>query len=93
MSLAELGAGEAARRIAGGSLSSEELVGACLERIAAGRGAHFDLFENQRALSRARQSYLGAIERLRRSGKPVTVAVNKSEGIAGEIAAADFCST
>ena len=35
MSLAELGAGEAARRIAGGSLSSEELVGACLERIAA----------------------------------------------------------
>jgi GTP-binding protein len=29
-------------------------------------------------------------DRLRRSGKPVTVAVNKSEGVAGEIAAADF---
>lgn len=29
-------------------------------------------------------------ERLRRSGKPVTVAVNKSEGVAGAIAAADF---
>jgi GTP-binding protein len=29
-------------------------------------------------------------ERLRRSGKPVTVAVNKSEGLAADIAAADF---
>jgi GTP-binding protein len=33
---------------------------------------------------------LAIAERLRRSGKPVTVAVNKSEGIAPEIAAAEF---
>jgi dTMP kinase len=48
-------------------------VNVCLERIAAGRGAHFDLFENQRALTRARQSYLGAIERLRRSGERIDI--------------------
>jgi dTMP kinase len=39
-------------------------VDVCLERIAAGRGGHFDLFENQNALTRARQRYLEAIERL-----------------------------
>jgi GTP-binding protein len=33
---------------------------------------------------------LAIADRLRRSGKPVTVAVNKSEGISGEIAAAEF---
>jgi dTMP kinase len=37
----------------------------CLERIAAGRGGQFDLFENKKALSRARRSYLQAIDRLR----------------------------
>jgi len=36
----------------------------CLERIAAGRGGHFDLFENRKALTRVRQSYLKAIDRL-----------------------------
>jgi len=33
---------------------------------------------------------LAIAERLRRSGKPVTVAVNKSEGLTPEVAAADF---
>jgi dTMP kinase len=34
-------------------------------RIASGRGGQFDLFENRQALSRARLSYLQAIDRLR----------------------------
>ena len=33
---------------------------------------------------------LSVAERLRRSGKPVTIAVNKSEGLVPEVAAADF---
>jgi GTP-binding protein len=35
---------------------------------------------------------LAIAERLRRAGKPVTVAINKSEGVAPEIAAADYHS-
>lgn len=45
----------------------------CLERIARGRGGHFDLFENRRSLSRARQSYLQAIERLRQAGDRIEI--------------------
>jgi dTMP kinase len=45
----------------------------CLQRIAAGRGARFDLFENQKALARARQSYLEAIGRLCRMGENIKV--------------------
>jgi dTMP kinase len=45
----------------------------CLERIAAGRGGHFDLFENRRSLTRARESYLSAIERLREAGEAIAV--------------------
>ena len=37
----------------------------CLERIARGRGSHYDLFENRRGLTRARESYMRAIDRLR----------------------------
>jgi dTMP kinase len=40
-------------------------VAVCLARIASGRGGQFDLFENRKALSDARSSYLEAIERLR----------------------------
>jgi dTMP kinase len=36
----------------------------CLARIASGRGGQIDLFENKKTLSRARQSYLQAIDRL-----------------------------
>jgi dTMP kinase len=45
----------------------------CLQRIAAGRGVHFDLFENKEALTRARQCYLEAIDRLRRAGERIEV--------------------
>jgi dTMP kinase len=48
-------------------------VAVCLERIARGRGEHFDLFENQGALTRARESYLGSIERLRERGESIAV--------------------
>jgi dTMP kinase len=48
-------------------------VAVCLERIAQGRGEHFDLFENQGALTRARESYLSSIERLRELGETVAV--------------------
>jgi len=44
----------------------------CLERIARGRG-HVDLFENRRALTRARESYMRAIERLRAQGERIEV--------------------
>jgi dTMP kinase len=45
----------------------------CLERIAAGRGGHFDLFENRKALTRVRQSYLQAIGRLHQLGERIEV--------------------
>lgn len=45
----------------------------CLQRIASGRGAHFELFENQDALTRVRYSYLGAIERLSRQGDTIEI--------------------
>lgn len=48
-------------------------VDVCLQRIAAGRGAHFELFENQDALTHVRHSYLAAIERLRREGDRIEV--------------------
>jgi dTMP kinase len=48
-------------------------VDVCLERIAAGRGAHFDLFENRSALTRVRQSYLEAIARLHQAGDRVEI--------------------
>jgi dTMP kinase len=48
-------------------------VAVCLERIAKGRGERFDLFENQGALTRARESYLGSIERLRELGETIAV--------------------
>lgn len=43
----------------------------CLQRIAAGRGEHFELFENEKALTKVRQSYLAAIERLRAAGEMI----------------------
>ena len=48
-------------------------VDVCLERIAAGRGEHYDLFENRNALTRARSSYLEAIERLCQVGEVIEV--------------------
>jgi len=48
-------------------------VDVCLQRITSGRGRHFDLFENKRVLTHARQSYLRAIERLHRAGVQVEV--------------------
>jgi dTMP kinase len=45
----------------------------CLERIALGRGEHFDLFENRKALTRVRQSYLHAIDRLHQAGEQIEV--------------------
>jgi len=48
-------------------------VDVCLERIAAGRGAHFDLFENRESLTRVRQSYLSAIDRLRAAGDRIEI--------------------
>jgi dTMP kinase len=45
----------------------------CLARIARGRGERFDLFENREALTRARQSHLAAIDRLRVAGDTVEV--------------------
>jgi dTMP kinase len=48
-------------------------VDVCLQRIAAGRGAHFELFENEKALTKVRQSYLGAMERLRAAGDAIEI--------------------
>lgn len=48
-------------------------VDVCLARIAAGRGEHFELFENRRTLARIRQSYLAAIERLRAVGDLIEI--------------------
>jgi len=48
-------------------------VAVCLERIASGRGAHFELFENREALTRARESYLASIKRLRRLGETIAI--------------------
>ena len=45
----------------------------CLRRIATGRGEHFELFENEKALTKVRQSYLGAIERLRAAGEMIEI--------------------
>lgn len=45
----------------------------CLARIAAGRGEHFELFENHQALTRVRSSYLTAIERLRMAGERIEI--------------------
>lgn len=45
----------------------------CLARIAAGRGEHFELFENRQALTHIRQSYLTAIERLRAAGDAIEI--------------------
>lgn len=43
----------------------------CLRRIAAGRGGQFDLFENQEALTRVRERYLEAIDRLGQAGEQI----------------------
>jgi dTMP kinase len=48
-------------------------VAICLERIAWGRGEHFELFENREALTRARESYLTSIERLRALGETIAL--------------------
>jgi dTMP kinase len=48
-------------------------VDVCLQRIATGRGDHFELFENQKALTGVRRSYLAAIERLRHSGDIIEI--------------------
>jgi dTMP kinase len=55
------------------TLFVEVPVDVCLERISAGCGGYLDLFENRKALTRARQSYLEAIERLHRDGVIVEV--------------------
>jgi len=48
-------------------------VDVCLERIARRRGGRFDLFENQEALTRVRQAYLAAIDRLAQMGESVEI--------------------
>jgi dTMP kinase len=45
----------------------------CLERIAQGRTGQVDLFENRDALTRARESHLVAIERLRLAGDRIVM--------------------
>ena len=45
----------------------------CLARIAHGRSGHADLFENREALTRARDSHMAAIDRLRAAGDTVIV--------------------
>jgi dTMP kinase len=45
----------------------------CLERIAASRSGRYDLFENRKALARARQSHLDAIARLCQFGDRIEV--------------------
>jgi len=45
----------------------------CLRRIAAGRGEHYELFENKQALTNIRQSYLDAIDRLRNAGDTIVI--------------------
>lgn len=45
----------------------------CLQRMAVGRGGRPDLFENRAALTRARQNYLSAIQRLRAVGDAIEV--------------------
>lgn len=48
-------------------------VQACLERIAVGRGRHFDLFEKRETLGRVRLGYLDSIDRLRQAGEWIEV--------------------
>lgn len=48
-------------------------VAVCLERIARRRGGHFDLFENQDALTHVRHAYLTAIDRLAQAGENVKI--------------------
>jgi dTMP kinase len=48
-------------------------VDVCLQRIAAGRGGHLDLFENRQILTRVRQSYLRAIDRLADEGELIEI--------------------
>jgi dTMP kinase len=48
-------------------------VDVCLARIAAGRGGHHDLFENQNALTRARERYMAAIARLQGAGETIAI--------------------
>ena len=45
----------------------------CLRRIEQGRGGQTDLFENEAALTRARESHLDAIERLRQAGDRIEI--------------------
>ena len=45
----------------------------CLARIARGRSGHADLFENREALTRARDSHMAAIDRLRAAGDTVVI--------------------
>ena len=56
MKLCDLAAGTAAAGIAGGELSSEDLVGACLERIAAlePQVQAWAFLDRERALAQAR---------------------------------------
>jgi dTMP kinase len=48
-------------------------VAVCMERIARGRGDHFDLFEDQDILARVQQSYATSIARLRETGEQIQV--------------------
>ena len=45
----------------------------CMARIARGRGAHFDLFENRETLARVQESYAASIARLRVEGEQIAV--------------------
>jgi dTMP kinase len=45
----------------------------CLERIAAGRGKHVDLFETRETLVQTRESYLRAIDRLSRQEEVIEI--------------------
>jgi len=45
----------------------------CIERITAGRGRQVDLFENEVTLAQTRESYLSAIDRLRKHGEVIEI--------------------
>src|SRR5438067_10492389 len=85
--LAQLTASEAARRIARGALSAEELVGACLERIRRVEPTvqAWQVLDESHALAQAR-----AADERRRSGEPVGALCGIPVGVKDIIDTADM---